>query len=76
MALYLISKGADVNVITKSGDSVLLIAASTDNLELLQHLLSPHFKGLKVSINHANNFGKQSILILPVMKLSVIIIQE
>jgi hypothetical protein len=35
----------------------LIYAALTDNLELLQHLLSPQFKGLKLSINDPNKDG-------------------
>jgi hypothetical protein len=35
----------------------LIYAALTDNLGLLQQLLSPQFKGLKLSINDANNDG-------------------
>ncbi|ELR23404.1 Ankyrin repeat and SPRY domain containing protein, partial [Acanthamoeba castellanii str. Neff] len=63
IAHYLISRGADVNLITKSGDNILIYAALTDNLELLQHLLSPQFKGLKLSINDPNKDGMTPLLV-------------
>jgi hypothetical protein len=37
----------------------LIYAALTDNLELLQYLLSPQFKGLKLSINDPNKDGTE-----------------
>ena len=37
----------------------MIYAALTDNLELLQYLLSPQFKGLKLSINNPNKDGTE-----------------